>query len=91
MGRTKFFGVLAEEDCPESQIEDLAAGLFERTANEIFIREQVRGGKLRATDLEDPANIGIRRELAAVFRDFKKHAKRRRASTNNRLYYPGLH
>ena len=89
-GETKFFGVLAEEDCSDAQIEDMAAGVLERTAAQILETKQIKSGLKTPEFYAKPENMAARHDLAEAFRDFKKSAAKRRASPNNRIYYQGL-
>lgn len=89
-GQTEYFGVLASEDASEAQIEDLAAWTAEHSMMKIIDRLERIGSTLVPQDLAKRENWDARRELAAIFRDFKKSQARRRASSNGRLYYTGL-
>ena len=90
MGETEYFGVLAEEGCSEAQIEDMAAGTLERVAANIVENRQRRSGKKAPEYYASKANVSERHDLAEAFRDFKKDSAKRRASSNNRIFYPGL-
>jgi len=90
MGETEYFGVLAEEGCSESQIEDMAAGVMERVAANIVEKQQRRSVKKTPEYYSNKANISERHDLARAFREFKKESAKRRASSNNRIFYPGL-
>jgi len=90
-GFEEYFSVLATEDESEALIEDMAAGLAERSATQIIVREQMRGGKLTPTDLAQKENIDVRRDVAGAIRDMRSHAVKRRLTANGKLYYPGLH
>jgi len=88
MGETEMFGVIGEEDTPESQIEDIAAATSEKTMMKIKLRLQERGNKLIPTELALAENELHRRDLAGAWRDMIRHAKKRRESTSGRLYWP---
>lgn len=88
-GEVEMFGVLAEESASDAQIEDTAAWTSERSAAKIVERLQQRGSRLLPEQLADRKNWSVRRELAAIWRDMRKHTKKRRASTTGRIYYPG--
>ena len=88
MGETEMFGVMGEEDTPESQIEDMAAATSEKSMAKIRIRLQERGNKLIPEDLAKAENLDHRRQLAGAWRDMRKHAAKRRASTSGRIYWP---
>lgn len=89
-GETERFGVMAEESASDAHIEDMAAWVAERTIGTIIERLQKRGSKLIPEQLAGKEHQDVRRELAAIFRDYRKHAARRRASSTGKLYYPGL-
>ena len=89
-GESEFFGVLAEDDASDAQVEDMAAATAERALQKIEERLQRRADRATPEQLADPAYWDRRRDLAAVWRDFLKHAKKRRASSNGKLYYPGI-
>lgn len=90
MGETKQFGVMAEESAPESQIEDMAAWVSERTAAQILEATQRRSGKLAPEQLAEKQNWDVRRELAGAWRDYRKWANKRRASTTGKTLYKGI-
>jgi hypothetical protein len=89
-GQVEYFGVLAEEGCSEAQIEDMAANTLERTAKYMDLATQQKGGKKTAEYYAKDENVWERHDLAEAFRDFKKDTAKRRASSNNRIFYPGL-
>lgn len=89
-GQIEYFGVLAEEGCSEAQIEDMAANTLDRTIDAMELKAQQLDGKKTAEYYSKPENMWDRHDLAEAFRDFKKESARRRASSNNRIYYPGL-
>lgn len=89
-GAGEYFSVLAEESTSDAHIEDMAAKVAERSIGKIIERLQRRGSKLIPEQLAGKTYQRERRELAAIFRDFRKHQKRRRASTGGKIYYPGL-
>ena len=90
MGETEYFGVLAEEGCSEAQIEDMAAGVMERVAATIVEKQQRKDGKKTPEYYANKANLSERHDLAEAFRDFKKDTAKRRASSNNKIFYQGL-
>lgn len=90
MGQTKYFGVLAEESASDKQIEDLAAFTSERTMRQIEIQVQVTNGRLRPEDLAERKNWQTRRDLAGAWRQYRRWAKKRRASTTGRTIYKGV-
>lgn len=90
MGMKKTFGVMAEESASDAQIEDLAGGVVERTAKQIEEQVQKIGGRLRPEDLAERSNWGKRRDVAGAFREYRKWAKRRRASSTGKTIYKGL-
>ena len=53
-------------------------------------KKQKRGDKLIPEQLSQPEHVRIRRELAAIWRDMKKQAAKRRDMTTGRLYFPGV-
>jgi hypothetical protein len=87
-GESEMFGVLAEESASEAQIEDMAAWVSERSAAKIAERLERRGGRLVPEDLAKRKNWDARRELAAIWRDYRRWAKRRRAGGGKRIYLP---
>lgn len=89
-GQVEYFGVMAEEGCSEAQIEDMAANVLERTVEVMDEKRQILTGKKTPEYYTKTENIWERHDLAEAFRDFKKDAAKRRTSTNNRIYYPGL-
>ncbi len=90
-GETEFFGVVAVADEGESIIEDNAAWTAEHSIQKINERLQKIGSALRPEELALKKNTSHRRELAAIFRDFRKHQQKRRESTGGKIYYAGLH
>ncbi len=89
-GESEMFGVLAEESASEAQIEDLAAWVSERTAAKIAERLQLRGNRLTPEQMADPENWDARRELAAIWRDYRKWSKRMRSGESPKIYVPGF-
>lgn len=89
-GEPEMFGVLAEEGASESQIEDMAAWVSERTTDKIVERLQRRGSRLTPEQLADRKHWDARRELAAIWRDYRKWSKRRRSGGGAKLYVPGF-
>ncbi len=89
-GEAEMFGVLAEESASTSQIEDMAAWVSERTAAKIVERLQRRGGRLTPEQLAARENWDARRELAAIWRDYRGWSKRQRSGSGKRLYVPGF-
>lgn len=89
-GEQEMFGVVAEESASESQIEDMAAWVSERSVARIAERLERRGGRLAPEDLAAPDHWDARRELAAIWRDYRRWSMRRRAGDRPRLYVPGI-
>lgn len=89
-GESEMFGVLAEESASESQVEDLAAWVSERTAAKILERLQHRGSSLTPEQLANPEHWDARRELAAIWRDYRQWSKRVRSGGSARVYVPGV-
>jgi len=89
-GEQEMFGVMGPDGTPDSQIEDLAAGVAERAATTILEKLQARGNRLRPEDLAEREHWDVRRDLAGAMREFRRWAKKRRASTNQRTLYKGL-
>lgn len=89
-GESEMFGVLAEESASESQVEDLAAWVSERTAARIVERLRRRGLRLAPEQLADPSHWDARRELAAIWRDYRNWSKRVRSGGTARVYVPGF-
>lgn len=89
-GESEMFGVLAEEDASEAQVEDMAAWVSERTAAKIVERQERRGPRLTPEDMARRENWDARRELAAIWRDYRKWSKRRRAGGTAKIYVPGV-
>ena len=87
-GESEMFGVLAEESASESQVEDMAAWVSERSAAKIAARLDRRGNRLTPEDLAERKNWDARRELAAIWRDYRKWAKRRRSGSGKKTYLP---
>lgn len=88
-GETENFGVMAEESASDAQIEDMAAWVSERTVAKIIDRLQRRGSRLVPEQLAGRENARVRRDLAAIWRDMRKSAAKRRESTTGRIYFPG--
>lgn len=89
-GEVEMFGVMGEKSMGEAQIEDLAAWTAERSIKKIADRLRERGSKLIPEAMADRKNWNERRDLAAIFRDFRKHQAKRRESTGGKIYYSGL-
>lgn len=89
-GEVEMFGVVAMADEGEAIIEDNAAATAERAMKKITGRLRERGSKLIPEALADRTNWDERRELASIFRDFRKHQAKRRESTGGKIYYSGL-
>lgn len=91
-GERVTFGVLAEKGASVAQVEDMAAAKAERELTKIMERLEIRGRRVPVTGtaLSKPENIGIRRELAAVLRDIRRHARKRAQTTTGRLYQQGV-
>jgi hypothetical protein len=89
MGETEMFGVLAEEDESDALIEDMAAGMAERAMVKIRLKKERRGDKLLPEQLSEKEHWQVRRELAAIWRDMRKHAHKRALSSTGRIYYAG--
>ena len=88
MGETEIFGVLGEESASEAQIEDMAATVANRSMERIKLKLQERGNKIIPQDLALAENALHRSDLAGAWRDMRRHAGKRRASSNGRIYYP---
>ncbi len=88
-GETEMFGVLAEASASDAQIEDTAAWTAERSMQAIVERLQRRGSKLIPEALSERENWDVRRDLAAMFRDFRAYMSKRRQSSIGRIYFPG--
>ncbi len=89
-GESEMFGVLAEESASDSQVEDLAAWVSQRTASKIHERLQRRGSSLTPEQLANPKHWDARRELAGIWRDYRKWSKRVRSGGTARVYVPGF-
>lgn len=89
-GESEMFGVLAEETASDRQIEDIAAWVSERTAAKIVERMHRRGNRLAPEQLASSENWQARRELAAIWRDYRKWSKRVRAGGGAKVYVPGF-
>jgi len=83
-GEVRYFGVVALEGESPAQIEDLAASMMIREAKRIIETLQKRGSKLLPEQIAN--EIPIRRELAAVMRDYLRAAKKRAGTTTGRVY-----
>ena len=90
MGETEMFGVIATDDTSEAHIEDMAAGTSEKSMEKIRDRVRARGSKVLPEHLAREENKKLRHDLAGAWRDMKRHAAKRRKSTNGKIYYPGL-
>lgn len=89
-GETQYFGVVAERGCSDDQIEDMAAGMAAREADRIIETLQKRGSKLIPEQLAEPDYWHLRRELAAIWRDFIQYARKRAETTTGRIYQSGV-
>ncbi len=89
-GEVEMFGVLAEESASESQIEDMAAWVSERTTEKIVERLQCRGNRLAPEQLANRKNWDARRELASIWRDYRSWSKKKRSTGGQKLYAPGF-
>ena len=89
-GESEMFGVLAEQSASESQVEELAAWVSERAATRIALRQARRGRKLLPEQLADRDHWDVRRDLAAIWRDYRRWANRRRSGGTARIYVPGV-
>lgn len=89
-GQVEMFGVVAEESAPESQIEDMAARVAERSAIKILEKLQKRGSKLVPEKLALKEYTDLRRDVAGAFRDYISHAKRRSQSSTGKIYFKGI-
>ncbi len=89
-GEVEMFGVVAEESAPPSQIEDMAAWVCERAAGKIAEKLSRRSGRLTPEKLADRQNWDARRELAAIWRDYRAWSRKRRAGGGPKLYVPGF-
>ena len=87
-GEVRYFGILAQDNDSPDQIEDLAAEMVIREAKRIIETLQARGSKLIPEDVA--TNIPIRRELAAVMRDYVRMARKRAQTTTGRIYQPAV-
>lgn len=91
MGEQETFGVLAEANESDALIEDMAAGLAERAMVQIRERKQRREDRLIPEQLSEVEHVKVRRELAAIWRDMRNQAWRKRDMTTGKLYFAGLH
>ena len=66
----------------------MAAKISEGEMEKITDKLSARGNKLTPEDLANPDYVKERRDLAGAWRDMRKHAAKRRESTNGRMYYP---
>ena len=89
-GEVRFFGVVGEKDCTDSQIEDMAAGMAGREAERIIELLQKSGSKLLPEQLAEQNHWDIRRELAAIWRDYIQYARKRAETTTGRIYQAGI-
>ena len=89
-GQVEMFGVVAEESAPESQIEDMAARVAERSAVKILEKIQKRGSKLAPEKLAQKEYTDLRHDVAGAFRDYINHAKRRSQSSTGKIYFKGI-
>ena len=87
-GEIRYFGVLAPEDESPAAIDEMVGNMVLREARRIIEALQARGSKLVPEDVA--TNIPIRRELAAVMRDYIKHARKRAQTTTGRVYQPAV-
>ena len=89
-GESEMFGVLAEESASDAQIEDMAAWVSERSAAKIAARLDRRGSRLVPEDLALRRNWDARRDLAAIWRDYRKWSRRRRSGSGKKIYLPAV-
>lgn len=87
-GEVRYFGILDTINSTPAQVEDLAGEMVIREAKRIIETLQARGSKLVPEQVTN--DIPIRRELAAVMREYIRHARRRAQTTTGRLYQPAI-
>ena len=90
-GHIEYFSVLAGDDEDEAMIEDMAAMTAERAAAQLEVRDQIRSGRITPADLGNINYKQIRQDVAGAIRDMRNHSAKRRGSSNNKIYYSGLH
>ena len=81
-GKTRIVKILADDSMSKAQIEEMAAGSLESWLTEIEEKAQHKVGK------HAPRSIAERQEVGKAIREFREYAKKRRESTNARIYYP---
>ena len=90
-GETEPFTIMAEADASHDQIEDLMAHGAVKMMARIVAKLERKGNRFSLDDLaKDPDLDSHRKEFAAILRDYKKSAKRRRTFTSGSIYYPGI-
>ncbi len=87
-GETEPFQVVAESDASEAQIEDLmthgAAKMFARIVEKI----KRKGNRLSLKELKD--HDDYRKDFAALLRDYRKSAQRRKTFSTGKIYQAGI-
>jgi len=79
-GKAHKVQVVAESDVSRAQVEDSAAKVAEKWMREIDEKESKR-----------PPTEDERKQIGKSMNEFLQHARRRRQSSNGRLFYPGVH
>ena len=87
-GEIEMFGVVAEESASDAQVEDMAAWVSERTMQKIAEKLERRGSRLTPEQLVSRSNWDARRELAAIWRDYRRWSKRTRRGSGRKIYLP---
>ena len=72
--------IVAHSDVTRAEIEDRAGEAAESWMRSIDEREYKR-----------PPTVDERKQIGKSMNEFYLHAKKRRQSSNGRLYYPGVH
>ena len=78
-GKAHKVQVVAESDVSRAQVEDSAAKIAEKWMAEIDEKEYKR-----------PPTEDERKQIGKSMNEFLQHARRRRESSNGKIYYPGV-
>ena len=81
-GKSLQVRILADATMSRAYIEDQAAGALERWMRDLKAEAERKVGKHTPSPAE-------RRDVGKAILEFREHAAKRRASSNQRLYYSG--
>ena len=80
-GKTRLVKIPADNSMSAAQIEDMAANALETWTRELEEEAQRKVGK------HAPRDAAERKEVGAAIRNFREHARKRRESSNQKIYF----